>query len=447
MEQQGFGAHLRKFQADAGKKDFSGEDFQEIYFCEEISLGHSYLNGVHVEKCVFHNVDIRNTEAAEAIFDNCELNNVDMSGSDLVGSKFNNVHFTDCNFSGGEWRDSLFSNCSFERCNFYHTTVNSCVFDDCSFCKESSLHFEQLCINYNTFVQCIIQHQIENEVVLSRNFALPGRQQTQALSPSQSQLMLENICLASSRGDYNVENIISAIEGELFSVNKRRMRKLRMEFISNIISQMSRHDLISPSSLVYIEMIFTEFARSALNDGDLRVCISAVMAIRNSIFESTNYSESIPYEFARCAALEVTYPYDDISIEDANNLGSLLTSSINKEGVNISVENIRKGSVIISYLIDGVVTFSAILTAVNFALAQAAKTINHINDIKNELIAVKETPRADRRAQQITNKLPAIERNGGLANEMETARHAVYRIGKGVSRLDRKVKVRFDLDR
>ncbi len=445
MESQELKSRRCEFVLEPGKRDFSGEDFRSIYFGAEPHLNHSYFNGIQAIDCAFDHADMRNIEMAEAQLENCQLHYVDMSGSDLVGSKFHNVDFISCNFAEGEWRDSSFIGCAFKGCHFEHTTVNLCIFEECTFCTESSAYFEQLCINYNTFLGCLIGHRIQNDAVLSRNFALPAAHKSRLLAPTGRGITLEHACLASGYGDFNIEAIAIAIEDELADSRQRRLRKLRIEFIVNVITQLASQSMISAPSLIYIESIFTTFARSVHSDADLRIAMSAIMAIRNAIFEATQADDELVDDTTCCVGIGVTYEAD-LEVEDAHNLAHLLTCAIAMNGVEIITRSTRRGSLIIDYVVNGSLTISAALMAVNFALAQATKTVNHVSKLKESLVAVIAPLKHRRNSTQSPAKLPAIERNGGLATEMEIARNAVNRIGRRVTRLDRPSKIRFDLD-
>lgn len=446
METLELKARRSEFMPELEKRDFSGEDFRSVYFGARPKLDHCYFNGILALDCAFDQTDLSNVEMAEAQLDDCRLHHVDLSGSDFVGSRFHGVEFIGCSFAEGEWRDSTFVGCRFENCDFSHTTINLCVFEGCAFCADSSAHFEQLCINYNTFLACAISHRVENEVVLSRNFALPAAHKGRSMAPTGRGVMLEHVCLASGFGDFDIEALATAVENELADSSRRRMRKLRIEFVINVISQLAAQRMISASSLIYIESLFSGFARSVVGDADLRIAMSAMMVIRNAIFEATQIDEEQADGSARCVALGVTYEAD-LDAQDAENLAHLLTCAIAADGVRVNTHSVRKGSLIVDYVIDGALTFSMALMAVNFALAQATKTVNHLGRLKEGLVAATAPPKARRKSPRSSAKLPAIERNGGLAKEMEPARKAVHKIGKPIVRLDRPAKVRFDLDR
>ncbi|MBF0247541.1 MAG: pentapeptide repeat-containing protein [Alphaproteobacteria bacterium] len=445
MDSQDLKSGRSQFLHEEGKRDYSGEDFESIYFGMSPSLNYSYFNGIQAIDCAFDSTDISNVEMAESYIHNCYMNNVNISGTDFVGSRFNNVKFVNCTFLGGEWRDTLFTECTFKNCDLTHTTINLCVFEFCEFCPESSAHLEQLSINYNTFLRSEITRTIENDVVLSRNFALPSAQKGRALASKGQGITLEHVCLASAYGDFNIESLATAVERELLDSNQRRMRKLRFEFITNIISQLATQRMISAASLVYIEGMFTYFAKTVHENADLSIAMSALMAIRNAIYEATQIEDELTDNLANCPSLEVAYE-TDLDEDDANNLAHLLTCAIAIDGVKVRLQSVRKGSVIMDYIITGAVQVSAVLFAVNFALAQATKTFSRISELKESVITVASPPQPRRQQHRIRDKLPALERNGGLATEMEPARKAVQQIGIRITRLDRAAKVRIDLD-
>jgi uncharacterized protein YjbI with pentapeptide repeats len=214
------------FSPPSGKVDFSGEDFEKVYFSSLPSLDHAYLNGIQAVDCGFHNINMVQVEMSQSEVSISQFAHVDMTGTDLVESLFTDVAFYKCSFKEGEWRESFFVRCSFNECDFDHTTVNLCIFQGCKFDSKSAKHFQQMGKIYNTFIGCEFLDVTTNDVVLARNFSLPSSSGGKAICVSGSGVSLETVCMASASGVFDVEPIAMAIENELSGITRLKTMKL-----------------------------------------------------------------------------------------------------------------------------------------------------------------------------------------------------------------------------
>lgn len=440
------------FNPTKGKIDFSGEDFSKIYFGSSSSLDHAYLNGIQVEDCGFHQLNMVQVEMAQSEISNSQFLIVDMRGTDLVETTFKDVHFINCAFVEGEWRETLFVRCHFRECDFDHTTINLCIFQDCEFDSKSLEHFSQMGKNYNTFIGTSFSSFVDNDVVISRNFSLPSKGNVKALSILGDEATLEAVCLASASDNFEVEPIVVAIERELSSA--ARLRTMRIKFISNIIEQMSTARMISPSTLIYIADLLHAFARSTPSDVDLRTAMSAAISMRSAIYEASHYDDTgIEMGGCLCRHLKVTYEAD-LDIEDAAVLVELLNSAVPSSSANFVIEDVRPGSLLVEIAVSGAITLSATLGALNLALRQATITVKSATALKSAWREFRDTPACSSPAlcpsdnqKYYEEKLSAIERNSGLEDSMRPVHMTVKKVGRRVARIDRQANVTVELDR
>lgn len=446
MQNEGSRPGQVHFSPEPGKVDFSGSDFSNMYFGPPNSLDHTYLNGVVAINCTFDTLSIAQVELAESEIIHCDFSSVDMSGTDLVGTSARDSVFRRCSFVEGEWRQSHFHNCSFYECDFDNTTINLCIFESCSFDKDSIASFNQMGKSYNTFFGCDVPPYIENGVVLSRNFALPGRPGRSVLVKSDDE-GLEAVCFDSSFGRIDIEKVIIGIERELIEFNHGRLRRLRIEFIGNIIAQLARTRKISPASILYITDLFSHFARRAASDSDLRIAMSAALGLRTAVYDASTSvdNDHTSIDGSRCRLM---IAYDETLEEvDAITLAGLLTA-VAPKGVSFSVFSIVYGSTTIEIAIYGVLTLGALLKALNFVLRQATVTVRTATELKwaaKELLSPIQ-PIQHKGPRALSSQANAIERNDGLRDDQIPGRAAVRSAGRRVGRLDKRARVSIDID-
>lgn len=425
-------------------KDLSGRDLLGFLFEPPLSLARGFLNGTTVDDCAFIAVDLSHCEFAEAHFSKTFMKSVDLNGSDLVGARFEDMTFEDCDFTSGEWRDTQFVRVTFTRCSFEYTTINLCTFVSCTFCNESTEWLDHNAVNYNVFSDSHFNSSVRNPTVLSRNFGLPGKASLSAMIPLNVGPSLEEVCLASSCGVISIPAFVNAIDNEFLTSSGTRLKKLRLEFISNIIASLAREGAISASSMIYAEKIFQNLAQTITNESDFRTAMSAIINIRNALFQSGIEASDTwhEYELFYCSHILIHYERE-FSRADAEELAEDLAYVAIQDSTAIHVTNIRPGSTIIDLAVSSVVTASSVLMATNFLLRQATITIKRAYELKKCISDLSKVTSVQPRSPKTnrSDKIPAIMKSGAVLSEYQPLREVVEKNGKRVVRFDEKADV------
>lgn len=104
--------------------DFSGSDFNNVYFVSSIFRG-----------CLFQRGKPGNLAFFSSSFSNCTFNNFDFRrvivGAD--GGLFEDCQFLHCNFGGQHFESPHFDGCSFESCKIQGVNFNDSSFRECRF--------------------------------------------------------------------------------------------------------------------------------------------------------------------------------------------------------------------------------------------------------------------------------------------------------------------------
>lgn len=207
-------------------KDYSGRDLINLYLVDTNALTHAFLNGVSIEGCAFVRSRLDHCEMAESSISQTKFEAVELTASDLVRATIDDVEFVACDFSDGDWRQSQFRRVKFTDCVFSHTTINLCSFVECSFSGRSA-SLDHRSTNYNTFAQCVFEHQVSDHLVVSHNFGLPAVPGTQPPALAMGGVTLEQICVMSSTGSVTVANLSSAIRRECEEPNANQSPRSR----------------------------------------------------------------------------------------------------------------------------------------------------------------------------------------------------------------------------
>jgi hypothetical protein len=137
----------------------------------------------------------------------------------------------------------------------------------CEF-KEGSIDgFDYKAVTYNVFSKGGFDGGVYNETVLPRNFGLKPAKLSSSIVPFGKEITLEQVCLVSGSRRVSAYDIVRAIENEYANFHGR-MKKLRLEFIANIVRVMASERRMAPGSLVYIEGLLSELGARFLEDGD-----------------------------------------------------------------------------------------------------------------------------------------------------------------------------------
>jgi|ERR1051326_398435 uncharacterized protein YjbI with pentapeptide repeats len=368
------------FLATNEHKDYSGRDFDALYHVDSDTLSHSFLNGASIHNCSFVNVELDHSELAEARISASSFHKVNLSASDFVRTEIDNTKFELCDFSNGDWRETRFVSVRFLNCTFSHTTINLCIFEHCEFAFEDRNGLDHRSINYNTFSKCTFTDTIKDELVLSRNFGLPSPPHAQSTFVFGSPTTIELVCRLSSTGQITVSDIIDAIEQEC-ALQRERLKKIRLEFISNIISTLAKDRRISPTSLVYLEGIFMSLVKSAQDEADFLASMGALVNLRNAVFAIANRAIGMPPSAqAPCESIVLAfrqmYSNDEVAV-----LANALSEVIFGARGDVRISSVSYGSTIIDYILVSSTTVVSVLAALNLILTQANICLKKIEDL------------------------------------------------------------------
>jgi uncharacterized protein YjbI with pentapeptide repeats len=432
------------FNETKNNNDYSGLDFTDMFFESPTSLTHGFFNGVTAIDCVFDAVPMDQCEFAEAHFTKIVMKSVKLSGSDFVGTRFEDVIFEDCDFTNGEWRDSQFTRVAFTRCIFKHTTINLCVFNSCSFCSTSTQWLDHSAVNYNVFTGTTFSSQVNSTAVISKNFGLPGNGNNTSLIVNGVGKTLEEVCISSANGFTSIPDFVDAIENEFMLITQTRMKKLRLEFISNIISSMAHSGAISASSMIYIEKLLYGLAQTVTSESDLRSVMSAILIIRNALFESAMdlIEKKRGYENDYCNQIVIRFE-KIFDRADADELAEALSYVAAQNSSSLIVTEVEHGSTIMKIIVSAILTVPCFLDATNSLLRQASVTVRSATDLKRAVYEYNETPLVPNNypITKQTDKIPAIMKNGAVLPEYGPVRDLIEKSGKKIIRFDEKAEV------
>ncbi|MDF0585124.1 pentapeptide repeat-containing protein [Bradyrhizobium yuanmingense] len=419
-----------------GDNDYSGKDFDSVVLQDSKSLSHAFLNGVTLSNAAFIRADLDQCEFGEAELTKTTFVECLLAGTDFVRATFTDVLFEDCDLTDGEWRESTFTRVRFVRCKFAHTTVNLCSFYDCAILEGSVEGLDYKAVNYNVFSRCTFDGGISNETVLSRNFGLRPTKSSSSVVHFGSHVTLEQVCLLSSSGPVGAFDVVRAIENECANF-RGRMKKLRLEFIGNIVRLMAFEARISSSSLIYIEGVLSGLGALVLEDGDPQAVLSAFITVRNALFERVNATlldTDAPAGIADRLAL--TYEAQ-FSRAEGEALAQALDHVLTDGSRTVTLTSVQHGSTIFNIDFQGAVcTAAATWAAVNLLLSQAKTSIKTIKAIKAEFKKRKSAPKPNRDLTRAKKATPALLLSGKEPPELVRLRRAVHQNGMLLVQLD-----------
>ena len=412
-----------------GDNDYSGKDFDSVFLQHSKLLSHAFFNGVTITNSGFVSSDLDQCEFGEAQIISTAFLSCALDGTDFVRAEFVDVIFEDCDFADGEWRESVFTRVKFVRCKFAHTTVNLCSFYNCEFLEKTIDGFDYKAVNYNVFSNCKFSGGISNEVVLSRNFGLKPARPSSAITAFGSEATLEQVCLISSSQAVRTVDVVRAIENEC--VNFRgRMKKLRLEFIANIVRLLTSEDRISASALVYIEEILSALGAKVLEDGDPQAVLSAFITVRNALFERVHTAHrDEAYISGMCERIELQYGANLSRIE-GDAIVAALDQVLTAGDSTVRLVSVQRGSTIFGIdLSAAICSGAAVLAALNLLLSQTKTTIKTIKEIKVALKKRGPTNGAKRALVKSKKPTPALLLSGKQPPELIRLRKAVQQNG------------------
>jgi hypothetical protein len=423
--------------------DLSGKDFEDIVLEEPQTLSHSFLNGVSISGSVFLGAPIDQTELAEAVIIGSYFRGTDFTGSSFIGARLEDVTFENCNFTDGEWRQSKFRGVKFNNCNFDYTTVNLCDFDECEFTGADTKLLGSRSVNYNVFTRTQFSFAVDDDVSLASNFGFPAGGTRRALVNSGAGTSLEEVCLSRASGDMRIVELADAIENEFIRTRQPRLKKLRLEFISNIITGLVRSQEISPTSLAYIESLFVTLAKNAHNESEALAAMSAVLNIRSHLFTLTQQDIQPPHDSdALCAGLLITYK-DTYARADADHLCHMLGELACSDSDAFQITEFATGSTLISFVTASVVEVGLVFCALKFALRQGNIVLEEAEKMAKAIIRIAREVRgagAKKRAHPQA-RVPALRPAGAVTREASLIQKAVAHHGRHAVELDAKADV------
>lgn len=423
--------------------DLSGRDFDSVYLERSQSLSHSFLNGTSFKNSAFLGAPIDQTELAEAHITECTFDQTDFTGSSFIGAKVEATVFRRCVFADGEWRKSRFTNVTFTECNFNYTTLNLCVFDNCMFSGEGSELLDNRSVSYNVFTHSIFSVFYQDDVVLANNFGLPSEGTRRSLANFSSGISLEEICIKSSSDRIVVSELVDAIENEFSSTKARRLKVMRLEFISNIIAASAKTSCISATSLAYLEAIFLTLAKSSTSEADTLAAMSVVLSIRSLLFDFMK-NPVIISEFAenQCQSIEIRYERT-YGRSDAIELTKILGVLTNGNQDTFALSQFGHGSTLVELIAVEIVSVGAVLTALNFALRQVNTTILQLVQMRKNATKLR-SPMSEitkKRPKKTVSRVQALQHSGAALKQEALLRHAVLAHGYSVVLLDDQAMV------
>lgn len=419
--------------------DYSGRDFDSVYLEGSKSLSHAFLNGVTIVNSAFLAADLDQCEFGEAKLTSTSFVRCLLDGTDFVRATFTDVLFDGCDFTDGEWRESIFTGVKFVGCKFAHTTVNLCSFYDCEFLAGSLDGLDYKAVNYNVFSNCKFDGGISSQTVLSRNFGLRSAKPSSSIVHFGNDITLEQVCFISGARPTRVFDLVRAIEVECANF-RGRLKKLRLEFISNIVRLMASERTIAPSSLVYIEGILSALGSTLLEDGDPQAILLAFVTVRNALFDRVNEillaEANLPGVAEKIVlAYQATYSRED-GIVVAASLDQLISGGTGA----VRLISVRAGSTIFSIDVHGLIcSAAAALAAVNLLLSQATVSVKKLKALKKELTPKKPRAKSKRTVAMLKNTTPALLLSGKQPLELTRLRRAVQESGIILVKLDEPV--------
>jgi hypothetical protein len=254
-------------------------------------------------------------------------------------------------------------------------------------------------------------------------------------------ITLEQVCLVSGARPSRVFDLVRAIERECSNF-RGRLKKLRLEFISNIVRLMASERTIAPSSLVYIEGILSRLGTTMLEDGDPQAIISAFVTVRSSLFERVNeilLNEPASKGDSGKILLEYHTTY---SCKEGQVITSALDQILGGGTGTVRLVSVRHGSTIFSIDVSGLIcSAAAAIAAINLLLSQATISIKKLKALKKELTGRKPRPKTKRSVAILEKPTPALLLSGEQPTELVRLRRAVEENGLLLVRLDEPATV------
>lgn len=438
-----FTAGRSPFPLHDNDKDYSGLDLHKVFLVDSDALSHSFLNGTNLVDVAFQRASLDQSEFAEAYIERSVFRACDLSGSDFVRTRVSDTVFEGCTFENGEWRETEFVNVQFLGCNFTHTTINLCTFSGCTFGNGTIASLNHRSVNYNIFIFTQFDENITSEHVLSQNFGLPG-------GASQLPVRLEGVpslsevCRRSDTPLFRVRDLVAAIEAES-GRQTVRSNKLVLEFMANIVVALASTRRISPSSMLYIEQIFAGLARTTTSNVDFRAAMSAVVNIRNAMYDLVTGLRSALPDVEGEARRITAYFEDNFEEETGEELAEVLSELFFERPGAVKLASIRHGSTFLDFVMTASMPTITVVSTLGLIFTQADLIVSKTSQIKDGVKKIFGKKEAESTAlvpvDPQPEKVPAILKSGTVLPELGPIRIAVERSGKTLIMLDNRVEI------
>jgi hypothetical protein len=274
--------------------------------------------------------------------------------------------------------------------------------------------------------------------VLANNFGLPSKGARKSLANIGPGISLEEVCIKSSSAQTVVSELVDAIEREFRSANVHRLRHMRLEFISNIISALARTNGVSALSLTYLETFFLDVARNAVTEADVLAAMSVVLNIRSLLFDFMRQPSSHA-ELAEFQCQDIEIRYERVYGQaDALELAKILGELTNGDPDTFAVSRFAHGSTIIELVAMQIVSVGAALTALNFVLRQLNTSLLHAQKVRrNATKLLSAAPKAaKKRRKKTASRVQTLQQSAAVSKEASLLRQAVSAHGYQVVLLD-----------
>src|SRR6266705_4526015 len=139
-----------------------------------------------------------------------------------------------------------------------------------------------------------------------------------------------------------------------------RKRALRLEFIANIVRALTLERRLAPSSLVYIEEVFSHLGGSASSASDIQAILSAFMIVRSALVDRVNeiFNDELSGSRAPCSGATIEYE-SSFSQQDAATLVSALDDILDDGRGHVALSAFQAGSTILEIDLSAIICSAA----------------------------------------------------------------------------------------
>ncbi|MBN9368083.1 MAG: pentapeptide repeat-containing protein [Comamonadaceae bacterium] len=439
------------FTVERPGNDYSGMSFQNISMRDQ-KRKDNFFNGVDLVDSEIVGTDLSYCEFSEALMKNCSILSSNFSNSDFVNSSFEGCQFSDCIFLTGEWRNAKFRSCRFINCNFDRTTITLTYFSDCYFDDRSLQSMLHRAVAQNVFSNCEFPWPVEDEIFASRNFGIPCILENSGQIVPNTRISIEQLCLLNNQGKMAVTDLLDAMRGIFEEISRNgRYRVSVFEFMKNVVHAIATERKISPTSLIALEGVITEFSRQVEDKAVFNVIMMLIVEIRSMLFEICTSENMDAHAMAQCEVVRIqlhfdnTFDYDTIKylVESILAIGHFPPDAIR-------IEKVEYGSTFVDLLPVVVIFLGPTLTVTNFTLRQATITVERIGElvgaVKKLMITLDDDSSGSGKSKTVREKQAGAIVDGKMGSkELAAARELMRDKGDNLVKLDTKVDIHFTI--